>query len=72
VRALWDLWEQGRVPLLQGPQELQGQAQVPLIEIYSIKSFSLSKAHGRLMEWPLDQKILTIVNIPLIYIAAII
>jgi hypothetical protein len=30
VCAFWNLWEQARVPLLQGQKELQGQAQVSL------------------------------------------
>ena len=30
VCALWNLWEQASVPLLQGQEELQGQAQVSL------------------------------------------
>ena len=29
--AIWDLWEQARVPLLQRHEELQGQGQMPLI-----------------------------------------
>lgn len=31
LRSIWDLRKQGRVPLLQGPQKLQGQPQMPLI-----------------------------------------
>lgn len=31
VRAFGDVREQARVPLLQGQEELQGKAQVPLI-----------------------------------------
>lgn len=30
VRSFWDLWEQAPVPLLQGHEKLQGQAQMPL------------------------------------------
>jgi hypothetical protein len=41
VRAIWDLRQQGRVPLLQGSQELQGRAQVPLKSL-----FHIFQAHG--------------------------
>lgn len=35
LRSIWDLRKQGRMPLLQGPQELQGRSQVPLMHQYT-------------------------------------
>lgn len=42
LRSIWDLRKQGRMPLLQGPQELQGRSQVPLMHQYIASSNGIS------------------------------
>ena len=50
VRAIWDLWEQARVPLLQGHEELQGQTQVPL-NLYDDHAESVTQMYVCMLSW---------------------
>ncbi|KAH9612183.1 hypothetical protein KSS87_008000 [Heliosperma pusillum] len=46
VRSFRYLWQQAPVPLLQGHEEQQGQAQVPLISTHLLFSSSLLAKYG--------------------------
>lgn len=46
LRSIWDLRKQRRMPLLQGPQELQGRSQVPLMHQYITSSMPYINIYG--------------------------
>lgn len=53
LRSIWDLRKQRRMPLLQGPQELQGRSQVPLMHQYITSSMPYIYIYMAVLEFQL-------------------